>query len=149
MIDYINAALNTKLLSRCYLYDVKNSHTITSKAQYFFWDVGIRRAFDDSVDLTENLLYIELRRNAYHVSAWLNGRFQFAFYAEKNGKKISIALDTSQDKNEIRKTARKLEKIWDTSQKFVIVKNKNSLTMRKFVEESVQIIELREILEKI
>ena len=149
MIDYINAALNTKLLSRAYLYDVKNCHVITSKAQYFFWDAGIRRAFDKNVDLTENLLYIELRRNLYNITAWLNGRFQFAFRAEKDGKVLSIALDNSQDKNEIRKTARKLEKIWDDSQKIVIVKDKNSLGMRKFLEEWVEIIELREILEKI
>ena len=39
MIDYINASLNTKFLSKCERYDVKNNNTINSKAQYFFGDI--------------------------------------------------------------------------------------------------------------
>lgn len=146
MIDYVNAALNTKLLQRCYMYDVKNDNTITSRAQYFFGDVWVRRAFDDEVELVENMIYLELMRNGFEVTWGLNGRFQFAFYAQKNNKSISIAIDDSTDKNEIRKTARKLEKIWDNSKKFVVVKNKALLNMRKFMEDSVAIIELEELI---
>ena len=148
MIDYVTAAINTKFLSRCYLYDVKHKNTITSKAQYFFWDVWIRKSFEESLDFTENLLYIELLRNWYEVSGGLSGRFQFAFRANKDGKALSIALDTTWDKNEIRKTARKLAKLWDSSKKFVIVQNKNSLNMRKFVEEWVKIIEIEEFVKE-
>ena len=149
MIDYVNAALNTKLISRCYLYDVKHSNTITSKAQYFFWDVWIRKSFDNSLNFNENLFYIELLRNGYKVTGGLNGRFQFAFRATKEKQVISLAIDTSGDKNEVRKTARKLAKIWDSSRKFVIVENKENLNIRKFIEEGVKIGEIEEFVGKL
>lgn len=149
MIDYINAALNTKLLQRCYLYDVKHKNTITSKAQYFFWDVGIRKSFDNTINLTENLLYIELLRNGYQASGWLNGRFKFAFRATKEKQALCLALDMSWDKNEVRKTARKLAKIGDSSKKYVIVENKEKLNMRKFIEEWVEILEIEEFVWKL
>lgn len=146
LIDYVNAALNTKLLSKCSRYDIKNDNTISSQVRYFFWDVWIRRSFSrNEDDLKENLIYIELLRKWYSISWWLNGKFQFAFYAVKWNKKISIALENSQDKNEVRKTARKLSKIWDNSKKLVIVKNKNSLKMRKFEEQEASIINIREL----
>jgi predicted AAA+ superfamily ATPase len=45
MIDYINAALNTKFLSKCERYDVKKQNIISSQVQYFFGDVGLRKSF--------------------------------------------------------------------------------------------------------
>lgn len=148
MIDYINAALNTKFLSKCERYDIKKSHIISSKVQYFFGDVGLRKSFcDTSKNLIENLIYIELLRKWYIVSWWINWKFLFEFYAEKNNKTVAIALDNSWDKLEIRKTARKLAKLWDNSEKYVIVQNKNSLTMRKFKESWVQIIEIEELVD--
>ena len=150
MIDYVNAALNTKFLSRCYRYDVKNDNIISSKAQYFFWDAGIRKSFVlEEIDLRENLLYIELESRWYEVFWGINGRFTFEFFAKKNGKTLYIALENSDDKNEIRKTARKLWKIWNTGKKFLIVQNKDSLWMRKFKEDGVQIIEIQELLTEI
>ncbi len=147
MIDYINAAISTKVLSRSYLHDIKNNNTITSKAQYYFWDVWLRSSFSNSFDSRYNLIYLELKTLWYEVSGWLSGRFQFAFRALKSNSILSIAFEDSQDKNEVRKTARKLHKLSDNSHKYVIVQNKNSLTMRKFVEESVKIVELQEFLE--
>jgi predicted AAA+ superfamily ATPase len=135
MIDYINAALNTKFLSKCERYDVKKQNIISSKVQYFFGDVGLRRSFSsESGTLTENLIYIELLRNWYSVLWWINGTFLFEFYAQKAWKSLVLAIDNSWDKLEIRKTARKLAKLWDASEKYVLVQNKNSLTMRKFEE---------------
>lgn len=147
MIDYINAALNTKFLSKCERFDVKANNSINSKVQYFFGDVWLRSSFSwDSVDLRENLIYIELLRNWYEVSWGINGKFIFEFYATKQENTLAIAIDNSQDKLEIRKTARKLAKLWDSSDKYVIVENKNSLTMRKFEESWVKIIELWELI---
>lgn len=67
MIDYLNAALNTKLLSRCYLYDLKHKNIITSKIQYFFGDVGVRRAFCTEKVFEENILALEFRRRGYEI----------------------------------------------------------------------------------
>ena len=149
MIDYINACVTAKILSRCYMYDIKNNNTITSKAKYYFWDVWLRSSFDTSFHPLENLLDLEFKMHWYDVSWWINGRFSFAFYAKKWDKILATTLDESWDKSEIRKTARKLEKIGDSSQKFVIVQNKNSLWMRKFVEWFVRIVELSEFLREI
>lgn len=146
MIDYINASLNTKILHRCYLYDIKNNNVISSKACYYFGDTGIRKSFDESY-LLENLLYLELKIFWYNIYGWLNGRFQFDFRATKWERILSLALDNSKSKNEIRKTARKLEKIWDSSEKYVIVSSKEDLQMRKFQEGSVQIVTVQEFLE--
>jgi len=149
LIDYTNASLNTKVLHRCYLYDVKNKNTISSKVQYFFWDVGIRQSFDTTVTGDENLIFLELLRNGYEVHGGLNGRYQFAFYAQKDSKILALDIDTTWDKTEIRKAARKLAKLWDSSQKYIIVQNKNALNMRKFEEEGVLIIELEEFVKAI
>jgi len=67
MIDYINAALNTKLISRCYLYDMKQQAPISSQIQYFFGDVGIRRSFALETPLDENILFLEFKRRGYEV----------------------------------------------------------------------------------
>ncbi len=93
----------------------------------------------------ENLIYLDLLQSGYTVYGWQNGRFQFAFYAYKEDQKIAIAFDNSWDKNEIRKTARKLAKIWEKIQKYVIVPEKQTLWMRKFEEQWVKIITLDEL----
>lgn len=151
LIDYVNASLNTKLLSKCHRYNVKSLAPISSKAMYFFGDVGLRRSFCGNKEslLKENLIYTELLSRGYEIYWGINGRFTFDFYATKDWKTISISIDDSQDKVEIRKTARKLAKIWSNSKKYVITQNKNSLNMRKFEESGVQIIEIWELLELI
>ena len=147
MIDYINAALGSKIISRIFLHDIKNNNTLSSKARYYFGDVWLKQSFESNSDSLENLIYLELKILWYEVTWWLNGRFQFAFRTIQWKRMFSIAIDQSWDKNEVRKTARKLEKIWDTSIKLVVVPNKNSLNMRKFQEESVKIVDLGEFLD--
>ena len=149
LIDYINAWINTKLLKKCYLYDLKLKKEIQSKALYYFWDTGIRYNFSGIIpELLQNTLYLELQSRWYSVQWWKNGRFQFDFYAQHTTlDSISLSVDTSNDKNGIRKTARKLSKLWNNSQKYIIVQNKNSLAMRKFVEDWVQIVEIWEFIQ--
>lgn len=151
MIDYINAALNTDIIHRCYRYDFKNQKTISSKVQYFFGDTGIRYSFCwDDFNYLENSLYLELISKWYEVFWGTNGRFDFALYAKKWNSSLAIALaDVKDDKNEVRKTARKLGKLSGDIQKYVVVENKESLKMRKFEEDGVQIVELSELLGKI
>ncbi|NDK09516.1 ATP-binding protein [Candidatus Gracilibacteria bacterium] len=147
MIEYLSAAINTKLIYRCYLYDIKQDNVIQSQAIYYFGDVGIKTAFSHSDDILENLIYLEFMRNGFVVYGGLSGRFQFSFRAEKNMRVISIAIEKSQDRNEIRKTARKLAKLGDSSSKFVLIENKDDLAMRKFEEEGVVIGNLSDFME--
>jgi len=148
MIDYINAAINTKILRRSYRYDIKNNNTINSKAQYFFGDTGLRYSFaGDEISYLENALFLEFVSRWYEVSWAINGRFTFEFLAEKEGESFAIALaEKITDKNELRKMARKLAKIGWTSQKYIIVHDKEIYNMRKYKEDWVKIVELEELL---
>jgi predicted AAA+ superfamily ATPase len=149
LIDYINAAVNTHILHRIYLYDIKNNNSIQSKAQYIFWDVWIRFSLIwEDISYHDNALKLEFLSRWFTVSWWLNGRFQFQVYAQKNAETFCIALDMNQtDKNEIRKTARKLSKIWWPSKKYVLVQDIWEYHMRKQEEQWVPIINFSEILE--
>lgn len=151
LTDYVNAGLNTHLLHRAYLYDIKWGKEISSKAQYFFWDVGIRYSFAGKNKVyLENQLFLEFLSRWYEVSWAINGRFEFEIYARKEKSSIEIALQKSwEDKNDIRKKARKLAKIESKSQKFIIVENKESLNMRKFEEQWVKIVELSEFIQTV
>lgn len=144
MIDYISAALNTKLLSRCYLYDMKQQAPISSQVQYFFGDVGIRRSFDIESSLDENILYLECKRRWYEVFWGQSGRFLFSLRAIKNDTEYCIHLETSLDKDVVRKSARKLAKMGGMSIKLLVVEDKNKLPMRKFEEAGVKIVDMAE-----
>jgi predicted AAA+ superfamily ATPase len=37
-IDYIDFSIQSKIIKRCYKYDIKNKKEITSKAKYYFTD---------------------------------------------------------------------------------------------------------------
>jgi predicted AAA+ superfamily ATPase len=146
LIDYLASASNTKLLSKCFRYDMKSKSEISSKVQYYFGDVWIRKSFTDTQNnFSQNLLYLELLSNWYAVHWWINGKFVFDFFTQKWDSSFCIQFESSLDKSEIRKTARKLAKIDSTASKFVIVESKESIEwMRKFEEQWVQIIELYE-----
>jgi len=150
LIDYINAAVTTRLLSKCYQHDLKTWKDISSKIRYYFGDSWIRKSFHNSASLLcKNSLYLDFLQKWYTVKWWINGRFYFDFIAEKWSKVFHICFSASQDKSEIRKTARKLAKIWTVSKKYLIIENKNTLGMRKFIEDDVQIIEFSELIWKI
>lgn len=146
LIEYLSSATTTKILSKCVRYDMKSHKEISSKVQYYFWDVWIRKSFTDTYNnFLQNLLYIELLSKWYNVHWWINWKFIFDFYAMKWESKLCIHFESSTDKSEIRKTARKLAKIDSPANKYVIVEDKKQIEwMRKFQEQGVQILELYE-----
>ncbi len=152
LIDYLSAAINTRLLSKCYRYDMKAGKVISSKIQYYFWDVWIRKSYTASsnYNFNQNLLYLDLLSKWYIIHWWINWKFIFDFYVQKWESKICLHFESSSDKSEIRKTARKLAKIDSPALKYVIVENKEKIQwMRKFEEQWVQIIELYEFIQLI
>lgn len=151
LIDYLTSAVNTRLLSRCYRYDMKAENEISSKIQYYFWDVWIRNSLSHSHKLfPKNLLYLEFLWKWYTVYWWINWKFIFDFYATKWNSRFCIHFEDSTNKSQIRKTARKLAKIESSAEKFVIVENKKNIEwMRKFEEQGVKILELYEFVEQI
>jgi len=150
LIEYLSSATTTKILSKCVRYDMKSQKEISSKVQYYFGDVGIRKSFTDSHnDFSQNLLYLELLSKWYTVHWWINWKFIFDFYAQKWDSELCIHHEVSSDKSEIRKTARKLAKIDSSAEKFVIVEDKEKIVwMRKFEEQGVKIVELYEFVSK-
>lgn len=147
LIDYLASATNTKILSKCYRYDMKSKKEISSKVQYYFGDVWIRKTFAHTeIALSQNLLYIELLSKWYTVQWWINWKFIFDFYVNKWDSKLCIHFESSRNKSEIRKTARKLAKIDTWAMKFVVVESKENIEwMRKFEEQWVKIVEFLEL----
>lgn len=148
LIDYLTSATNTKILSKCFRYDMKTQSEISSQVLYYFWDVWIRKTFSQTVTHSnQNLLYINFLAKWYSVNWWINWKFLFDFYARKWDSLLCIQFETATDKSEIRKTARKLAKIDSPAEKFVIVDSKENIEwMRKFEEQGVRIVELLEII---
>ena len=89
MIEYVDYSIEAQIISKMYRYDLKKKKEITSKAKYYFSDLGIRNSFNwfntDSYTLKENLIYNELTKKWYKVNWWINWKFDFSFI----GKKIS------------------------------------------------------------
>lgn len=118
LIDYIDFSVNSRLLKRCYTYDIKLNKSINSKVKYYFTDLGIRNTFawekiDDNI-LIENMIYNDLITKYNEIYNWLNGRFEFSFYVKD--KNIFIQICNETDKHEIKKEVNKLNKIeqkWD------------------------------------
>lgn len=148
MSEYMNAALNTKILERVFRYDLKKNAEVSSSVMHYFGDTGIALSFWASpLHQLRHLLYCELRILWYEVYIWENGRFVFDFYSKKENKSsLAFYFESSQDKNEVRKTARKLAKLDNQIKKFLIVPDKDILNMRKFEEQGVQIWDIWEAL---
>jgi len=147
LIEYLSSATNTKLISKCFRYDMKTEKEISSKVHYYFWDVWIRKTLTiTEINPSRNLLYLEFLLKWYSVYGWINWKFVFDFFATKWNTSFCVHFEDSSDKTEIRKTARKLAKIEYPVQKFVIVENKEKIDwMRKFEEQGVKIVELWEL----
>jgi len=151
LIDYLASAVNTKLISRCFRYDMKTQKEISSKVLYYFWDVWIRNSFWLKSKLhSKNLLYIDFLSKWYNVHGWINWKFIFDFYARNWNASFCIHFETSTDKSEIRRTARKLAKIDSSADKYVVVESKENIGwMRKFEEQWVEILELHDLVQRI
>lgn len=172
MIEYVDYSIEANIISKMQIYDLKLQKEITSKAKYFFSDLGIRNSlnwFNTSLyTLKENLIYNELVKTWYEVNGWLNGKFEFSFIAKKTtNTDIKIKIDTvfihisKQTKNEeVKKEVRKLLKIpfvptkidWketeETVYKYLIVENIKELKLKKLQYENVRIIDFEEFVEK-
>lgn len=145
LIEYINIALTTRILIKQEVYDIKKKSSIQTQTFYQFWDTGIRSAVSDyTTHHYTNLLACEYISKDYNINAWKFGTFIFDIYATKWDEQVWIIVSHSQEKQEIRRLARKLSKVPELTHRYVLVENKEKLAMRKFFENGVQICELDE-----
>lgn len=92
--DYINAFVDSFLLSEAFRYDVKGKKIIRSTKKYYYVDTGLRNArlnfvYSDQGKMLENVIYNELRYHGYNVNV---GTFD-AFDNDANGKTIRKSLE--------------------------------------------------------
>lgn len=151
-IDYIDFSIQTKIIKRVYKFDIKTNKPITSKAKYYFTDNWIRNSltnFDLSREtLLENLIFNILECNNYIIYTWLNWKFDFSFYWEKedSSRKIYIHISKQTQKEELKKEVNKLLKIWNEWVKYLLVDNIEKLWIKKFKYDSVIIMNIEDFL---
>ena len=150
VIDYIDFSIQAKIIKRCYKYDLKNKNIITSKAKYYFNDNWIRNSLANfninNVLLLENLIYNILDYNNYKVFSGLNWKFEFSFYWEKEAEKIFIHISKTEKKEDFKKEINKLNKIKIDWVKYLLVKNFESLKIKKTKYDNVIILEINDFL---
>lgn len=92
--SYINAFVDSFIISEAFRYDLKGKSIITSTKKYYYIDTGLRNArlnfiYSDTGKMLENVVYNELIYNDYKVNV---GTFD-TFEDDKNGKTIRRSLE--------------------------------------------------------
>lgn len=135
LMDYIDFAVNAKIIKRCYTYDFKLNKVINTKVKYYFTDIWLRNTFawkkiNENI-LTENLIYNDLVTKNSEIYNWSNWRFDFSFYIKDNSNFIHISQNT--EKNEIKKEVNKLDKIEQNWEKILILSNLDIINYKKVI----------------
>ncbi len=133
--DYIDFSVNSKLLKRSYMYDLKTDKIMISKVKYYFADTGVRNTFAwDKINntiLIENIIYNYLITKYSQIHNWLNGRFEFSFYIKDDNTCIHITQETSL--HEIKKEVNKLNKIELKWQKVLIISHLDMIDYKEII----------------
>ncbi len=92
--SYINAFIDSFIITPTFRYDLKGKNIITSTKKYYYIDTGLRNArlnfvYDDCGKLLENVVYNELIYNDYKVNV---GTFDI-FENDINGKTTRKSLE--------------------------------------------------------
>jgi predicted AAA+ superfamily ATPase len=91
VLNFLNYAVETFLLNKVYSVDPETKKYFEIYNKYYVWDLWLRNAFiwynfaKDIWKLLENYVFLELKRNWYHVKIWrLKWWIEIDFIAEKN-----------------------------------------------------------------
>ncbi len=92
--SYINAFIDSFIISEAFRYDLKGKNIVTSTKKYYYIDTGLRNArlnfiYSDTGKMLENVVYNELIYNDYKVNV---GTFD-TFEDDKNGKTTRRSLE--------------------------------------------------------
>ncbi len=135
-MDYIDFLVNSRLLKRCVIYDLKLDKSINTNVKYYFTDLGIRNTFAwENIDnniLVENMVYNNLITKYTEVYNWLNGRFNFSFYVKDKNIFIHITLETNS--YEIKKEVNKLNKIEQKWEKVLILSHLDMINYKENID---------------
>jgi hypothetical protein len=135
-MDYIDFLVNSRLLKRCVIYDLKLDKSINTNVKYYFTDLGIRNTFAwekiDNNILVENMVYNNLITKYTEVYNWLNGRFEFSFYIRDDNSCIHITLETNI--HDIKKEVNKLNKIELKWEKVLILSHLDMINYKETID---------------
>lgn len=135
-MDYIDFSVNSRLLKRCVVYDLKLDKSINTNVKYYFTDLGIRNTFAwEKIDhniLVENMIYNNLITKYTEIYNWLNGRFEFSFYIKDNNTCIHITPETNI--HEIKKEVNKLNKIDQKWEKVLILSHLDMINYKETID---------------
>lgn len=92
--SYINAFLDSFIISEAFRYDLKGKKIINSTKKYYYVDLGLRNArlnfvYSDTGKMLENLVYNELLYNGYKVNV---GTFD-TFSKDSDNKTVRKSLE--------------------------------------------------------
>jgi predicted AAA+ superfamily ATPase len=135
-MDYIDFLVNSRLLKRCVVYDLKLDKSINTNVKYYFTDLGIRNTFawekiDDNI-LVENMIYNDLITKYKEIYNWLNGRFNFSFFVKDKNIFIHITKETTL--HEIKKEVNKLNKIEQKWEKVLILSHLDMINYKEIID---------------
>lgn len=153
-MDYLSACINSKILQKMSLYDMKKGKEITTRQKYYFTDTAMRYSFLKESSkykktLLENLVFTELLKKWYTIQGLQNGRFELNFEAKKWDINYQIQLFFEEERNELKKEARKIEKLWTLSQKVILVEQLTVFHMRNSQLGEVQVQEIEDFLKNL
>ncbi|MFA5916990.1 MAG: AAA family ATPase [Candidatus Gracilibacteria bacterium] len=135
-MDYIDFLVNSRLLKRCVIYDLKLDKSINTNVKYYFTDLGIRNTFaGEKIDnniLVENMVYNNLITKYTEVYNGLNGRFEFSFYIRDDNSCIHITLETNI--HDIKKEVNKLNKIELKGEKVLILSHLDMINYKETID---------------
>jgi predicted AAA+ superfamily ATPase len=125
--EYLDALVESYIFYKIPRWDIKGRKYLKTNAKYYTVDIGLRFALlgkegTDSGHILENVVYLELLRRGYKVSAGLINGAEVEFVAEKNGmtEYYQVAMNVSQSSTYEREI-NSLNKIKDHNRKTLIV----------------------------
>ena len=134
MDNYLQMINDAGLFHRIARYDIKAQSVINGSEKFYCADLGIRNVllnFDDlkSINVLENIVYIELLRRDYKVFIGKIGKSNISFVAFKEDKPIYIQVASKMDtKSEVRKVLYPLQRINDQYDKMIVSMERQKIT---------------------
>lgn len=97
LYNYLNALQASYIIQRAPRYDLKGKELLQTNEKYFITDISLLHALqgyqpDLIAGMLENLIYIELRRQGFHVYVGKWGDGEVDFVAERSDKRLYIQV---------------------------------------------------------
>ena len=149
--NYIGFIEDTFVIHKVDRYDIKGKDTIAGNAKYYCNDLAYKnylfQGFSYGIGYQlENLIYLELRRNGYHVYVGVMPNKEVDFVAKKMDRIIYIqATYLMVDENTIKREYAALEAITDNYEKIIVSLDEITLPINNGIKH-IQAWNLKQLL---